>query len=188
MRKPPTPHDECNRDISPIIPVTAACLGFRMKFSNGIECMKTRTVTREEVNAKPFCIWNAYVDFLAMEDYEDLTPEQRRAHLVFWYESEMQNGGHLQYFENRGAEHLEETVYALGLLGAKGQQEVLREAGAAFTRRNRPGINRVEDLISSALEGDFTMFDSRFHACSPTLQECLEAYLARHQSSFVTIV
>ena len=55
------------------------------------------------------------------EPLPDLTPEQRRAHLVFWYESEMQNGGHLQYFENRGAEHLEETVYALGLLGAKGQ-------------------------------------------------------------------
>ena len=96
-----------------------------------------------------------------MEDYEDLTPEQRRAHLVFWYESEVQNGGHLQYFENSGAEHLEETVYALGLLGAEGQQEV---------------------------ESDFTMFDSRFHACSPTLQEYLEAYLARNQSSFVTIV
>jgi hypothetical protein len=27
------------------------------------------------------------------------TPEQRPAHLVFWYESEVENGGHFQYFE-----------------------------------------------------------------------------------------
>ncbi len=53
-----------------------------------------------------------------MEDYDDLSPEQRPAHLVYWYESEVQNGGHLQYFENRGTEHLAAAVKALGSLGA----------------------------------------------------------------------
>jgi hypothetical protein len=71
--------------------------------------MKTRRLTQQQVDAQPFRIWNAYVDLLAMEDYHDLVEQQRPAHLVFWYESEVQNGGHLQYFENR-----QETIDALG--------------------------------------------------------------------------
>jgi len=66
--------------------------------------MKTRMLTKPQVDAEPFRIWNACVDLLATEDYRDLGKEQRPAHLVFWYESEVQNGGHLQYFENRGVE------------------------------------------------------------------------------------
>jgi hypothetical protein len=64
--------------------------------------MKTRTLTNGEVEREPYRVWNAYVDLLAVEDHRDLVPEQRAAYLVFWYESEVQNGGHLQYFENRG--------------------------------------------------------------------------------------
>jgi len=54
---------------------------------------------------------------------------------LFWYESEVQNGGHLQYFENCGTERLAETIAALGSLGAPCHQEVLREAGALWHER-----------------------------------------------------
>jgi hypothetical protein len=43
---------------------------------------------------------------------------QRPAHLVFWYESEVQNGGHFQYFTNRSDHHIEETIQSLNALGA----------------------------------------------------------------------
>ena len=39
--------------------------------------MTTRALTKAEVEAEPFAIWNAYVDLLAMEHYRDLTPQQR---------------------------------------------------------------------------------------------------------------
>ncbi len=149
--------------------------------------MKTRTLTKREVEAEPYRVWNAYVDLLAMEDYRDLAPEQRAAYLVFWYESEVQNGGHLQYFENRGTKHLAATVEALGSLGASCQQQVLREAGDLWQSRERQRIQTVEEYRETALEGEFDAFDSRFHACSPTLQQSLEAYLEGHQSSFVTV-
>ena len=150
--------------------------------------MKTRRLTKQEVDAQPFRVWNAYADLLAMEDYRDLAEEQRPAHLVFWYESEVQNGGHLQYFENRGTELLQETVNALGLLGAGCQQQILREAGEVLVSRTRPPIRTVPEFSAVALKEEFSAFDSRFHACSPSLQECLEAYLVRRQSSFVTII
>jgi len=149
--------------------------------------MKTRVISRSLAEREPYRIWNAYVDLLAIEGYEDLSNEQRPAHLVFWYESEVQNGGHMQYFENRGVRYLDETIAALGLLGAICQQDVLREAGAQFLGRARPRIKSAQQYSEIALQGEFSSFDSRFHACSPSLQQCLETHLERHQSLFVTI-
>lgn len=45
--------------------------------------MKTRTLTRHDLAVDPHRAWDAYIDLLAMEDYGDLTSEQRTAHLVF---------------------------------------------------------------------------------------------------------
>jgi uncharacterized protein DUF4375 len=150
--------------------------------------MKTRTVTKDEVEAYPFCVWNAYVHLLAIEASNDLAPEQRPAHLVFRYESEVQNGGHLQYFENRGTEHLAATIEALASLGGHCQQRVLGEAGVFWFSRERQRIQTVEEYCEIALEGEFDTLDSRFYACSPTLQQCLESYLKSHQSLFVTVI
>jgi hypothetical protein len=150
--------------------------------------MIIRSLTKDEVAAEPFRVWNAFVDVLAMEDYSDLSPEQRPAHLVFWYESEVQNGGHFQYFENRGTEHLAATIEALGLLGATCQQQVLREAGELWLSRSRPRVQTAQEFCDTALEGEFDAFDSRFHACSPSLQHSLETHLERHQSLFVSVI
>jgi hypothetical protein len=149
--------------------------------------MKTRILTSDEVDAEPFRLWNAYVDLLATESYEHLSQEQRPAHLVFWYESEVQNGGHFQYFENRGLNHLAETIEALGLLGAVCQQRVLSDAGDAWSNRSRRPLQTALQFCEAALEGEFKPFDSRFHGCLPTLQQFLEEYLRENQSSFVTI-
>jgi hypothetical protein len=124
---------------------------------------------------------------LAVEDYRDLVPEQRAAYLVFWYESEVQNGGHLQHLENRGTVLLAATIKALGLLGAGCHQQLLREPGDVWLSRERQRIQIVEEYGKTGLEGELDTFDSRFHACSPTLQNCLEAHLKRHQSSFVIV-
>jgi hypothetical protein len=149
--------------------------------------MKIRILSKRDVDEEPFQVWNAFIDLLAMEDYQDLTPEQRAAQLVFWYESEVQNGGHLQFFENRGTQQLDETIEALGLLGATCQQTVLREASEAWLSRSRPGIETVEKFCATALEGEFKEFDSRFHKCAPPLCTKLEEYLNNRRSSFVVI-
>ena len=84
--------------------------------------------------------------------------------------------------------HLQETVDALALLGASCQQQVLRVASEIYVGRTRAAIKTVEEFCAAGLEGEFSAFNSRFHACSPSLQECHEAYLTRHQSLFVAII
>ena len=149
--------------------------------------MILRSLTQQQVEAAPSEIWNAFVDLLAKEELASLSLEQRPAHHVFSYESEVQNGGHFQYFANRGTEHLAATFAALGLLGATCQQQVLRQAGERWLSRSRPYFETAQEFCEAALEGEFSAFDARFHDCSPSLPQCLEAYLAKHQALFVTV-
>ena len=59
-----------------------------------------KVVSSALLQKNPCAIQNAFVDLVGMMDYDTLLPEQRFAHLAFQYDSEVQNGGHLQYFTN----------------------------------------------------------------------------------------
>jgi hypothetical protein len=108
--------------------------------------MRIRRLNKAQVELVPYEVWNAFVNLLWLESYEDLTPEQRPAQLVIKYEGEVQNGGHMQYFENSKGKYLDETVAALGFLGAACQQEVLRDALRLWRSRNREKIKAVEEF------------------------------------------
>ena len=71
--------------------------------------MKIMTLTRGEIEETPGLVWNAFVELVALTKSQDLSEEQRPAHLVFWYDSEVYNGGHLQYFENGARHHFMNT-------------------------------------------------------------------------------
>jgi hypothetical protein len=149
--------------------------------------MKIKTLTKREVEEAPYLIWNAFIELVALTKYQDLAEEQRPAHLVFMYDSEVYNGGHLQYFGNRRMQHLGETIEALRIMGAECQRLVLNDAAKLFLSRQRSPILTVEDFSTTAQEGEFSEFDSRIYACAPSLHELLQKYLALHQSWFVTI-
>lgn len=128
----------------------------------------------------PYLVWNAFIDLLAVEAYSDLSSVQRMAHLAFWYDSEVQNGGHGQYFENRGVNGLAETVGALRDLGLACQARVLSRAVAALSAAV-PGADWADALHDSFIDE----LDHEFHRCTPTVTEALEQHLARHISEYV---
>jgi len=131
-------------------------------------------------------LWNDFIERIS-DPNEPLDEIQRPAQLAFLYESEVQNGGHLQYFENVGAEKVGETVAALKLLGAGRQETILRESGQVFLGMSRERAKTAEEYVAAAREGEFDRFDKSFGACSPTLIECLERYLKAHLGSFFTV-
>ena len=149
--------------------------------------MLPRRLSRKIVDAEPFQIWNAFINLLALEKHEVMDAIQRPPHLVFRYMSEVYNGGHLQYFENLGTVHLNETIDALGLLGANGQKDILNRAGELWLGKERNRIQTAEEFSAIALEGEFMSLDSIFNESKPTLEEFLEDYLRAHESSFVII-
>jgi len=139
-----------------------------------------RTVERARLRLEQHLVWNAFIDLLAMEDYGALSVIQRKAHLAFWYDSEVQNGGHGQYFENRGVSRLSETTAALRDLGLECQAEVLSRASAALST-TEPGADWADTLPDSFIDE----LDAAFHRCTPTVTEALEQHLARHIAEYV---
>lgn len=139
-----------------------------------------RAVERARLRREPHLVWNAFVDLLATEEYDDLSPVQRKAHLVFWYDSEVQNGGHGQYLENRGVTRLAETVAALKDLALPCQALVLSRAAEALSAA-APGA-AWEDALEVGLTGEL---DAAFHRCTPTVTEALEQHLARRADAYV---
>ena len=104
-------------------------------------------------------------------------------HLVFWYESEVQNGGHGQYFENCGFDRLTETVMALIDLGLSSHAKVLSRAASAISAEGRE-VDWVDVLHDDLIEE----LDTAFHNCTPTIIEALELHLKKHREEYVELI
>lgn len=131
-----------------------------------------RVLSRTATQREPHLIWNAFIDLVAVEAYEDLSDLQRKAHLVFWYDTEVQNGGHGQYFENHGTERAGEVIRALEELQLTCLAQVLKEA-----------VSASADAQGNALD----RFDNAYHVCKPNAIEGLEAHLTKYQAEYVEL-
>jgi hypothetical protein len=115
-----------------------------------------------------------------MEDYETLSALQRTAHLAFWYESEVENGGHGQYLENRGVDRLGETIQALEALGLPCHAGLVAQIRQALPQ-NGEAVEWEE-----ALSEDFLAdLDEGFAACAPTITEGLQRHLEAHRAEYI---
>lgn len=149
--------------------------------------MIRREITSEQLTKEPWMLWNTFVDLLAMEEYDDLTPTQQIASSLFWYDSEVQNGGHLQYFMNQGVEHVKETLKALKSNGNNEHYELLRSALNKYDSLDLDEIEDVEDYIEEALEDHFGEIDDDYHNIEPTINSILEEYLENNKNEFILI-
>jgi hypothetical protein len=131
-------------------------------------------------------IWNGFVELLALSNPEELTPEQKQAQLVFWYDSEVMNGGHLQYFLNQGPAKARDAIAALQSLSANEHARLLTEALQVWTSISRENPASVDEYVDLALEGEFDRFDRESWSLRP-LQEVLEECLRANQDLFVDI-
>ncbi len=145
-------------------------------------------LSRAIYEQEPIESWNSFLDVVCGPDYEDLTPTQRVAHLTFWYWAEWQNGGHVQYFENKGTDHLDETLTALTLIKAEPQREILEKASQMQLSEARGPVGSVFEFVSRADEGDYEELDTEFFQCKPHIGELLEAYLAENFAEFIELV
>jgi hypothetical protein len=103
-----------------------------------------------------------------------------KAHLVFWYDSEVQNGGHGQFLENQGSRRLAETVEALNELGLPEQAVILSRLAAAFR-----GADEDVDWADILDDGAIDELDDAFHRCAPTVTKALEQHLERHSDEYL---
>ncbi len=140
----------------------------------GVVCLSSA-----EVRLRPELVWNAFVCLLSECAYEDLRPSQRPAHLAFWYDAEVQNGGHAQYLTNPTGLRAEETVQALRAVGAERHAALLGRCLA--TCRPADGARPADsDTILDEL-------DTEYHSLQPSLVDILGRHLEAHRPDFVTV-
>ena len=147
-----------------------------------------REVDLATARAEPLAVWNAFVDLIATEEFEALSPVQQGAHLLFWYESEVEHGGHRQFFVNGGTVHVHETVAALRECGLGCQADILRQAADVWLSSERTFLETGEEAASEPLDDGFAEHDAAFHECDPDIIQALESHLEQHQDEYVALV
>ncbi|BDI30294.1 hypothetical protein CCAX7_23450 [Capsulimonas corticalis] len=145
----------------------------------------TRRVVFGEAPDRDADDWNSMVDLGFVLPRERQTPLQRVAGDALKYDGEVLNGGHLQYFENRGEAHAEDTIRALEALGARDHQAILTAALAAWRGQSRKPIRSALEYSRKANEGEFDALDSQYYAAQPDLNSYLRAYLAKNRDGFI---
>jgi len=131
--------------------------------------------------------WNAFVDIVAMESPDDLSEIQQHAHFAFWYDSEVENGGHLQYFENHGTLHADATMHALEAVEAIAQRDVLAEALKRWNGTPRRKVRSLGEYAATARQGEFDDLDKAYWRCQPEMTVCLQRYLDSHFADFMEL-
>src|SRR5207249_10029592 len=141
--------------------------------------MLRNSIKRSDYESTPHLAWNAFIDLIS-DIREGMTPLQIDAGIIFLYESEVQNGGHLQYFDNHGSKRARLTAGSLGRLGAFCQQQILVNALELWDSVPRPQIKTAEEYSEIATVSDFHRFDHAYHQCRPSIQEHLKHLLMNH--------
>ena len=147
--------------------------------------LRRARITKAGLEKNPAAEWNGFIELLACTAWEELGTSQRPAALVFWYESEVQNGGHLQYFMNGHVDRGDETVQAPTQLGADAQAIVLGRALQRWRAVARLLAADALEYAAIAGEPEFDDLDREFHACQVTLIDALYRHLASHKERFV---
>lgn len=142
-------------------------------------------VNRKAAIKEPYLVWNAFIDVLAMGERNELSPIQIAPHLSFWYDSEVQNGGHLQYFLNRGIDEAREALGALASIGADAQREILVRAIEYYTQSGIDNWETADEYDALWRQGHFEEHDLAYHDCVPEMTELLQRYLDVHTEDFI---
>ena len=126
------------------------------------------------------------VDLCAMEPLEACTPVQRQAALVFWYQAEVNNGGHFQYFINSAGAHRMEALQALRQLGAQKAAELLSLAILTVAGSEQSSPRSLEEYAEQEADSGLRSLDSEYYeSADAEVQAALLSYLKTHEKEFV---
>ncbi len=110
---------------------------------------------------------------------------QRFANGVFWYQAEVNNGGHDQFYWNSTGIVWREALAGLEMLGLTEFATVLR-ASAQRLGGEPPRDREARQAVLDGLEPRFDDLDERFYALEKArdLADCLTDWMRAHPDAF----
>jgi hypothetical protein len=119
------------------------------------------------------------------EDLSRYSEPQRLLHACHWYISEVNNGGHHQFYSNSTGIVWAEALHGFRVAGLQEVAEILEES---VTRMGgAPSFDREErQRTLEELDPDFEDLDDRFYKVERqvSLEDALTDYMRKHAKSF----
>jgi hypothetical protein len=134
--------------------------------------------------------WNALIDVISGASLDELTAVQRKAHLAWWYSSEVLNGGHDRYFGNNANLDHSEVIAALESSGALCQSKIPGIAEAYFIKAQGDMPKGYDEFLTWEQKYGYGLqmgeFDNQFYQCRPEIETALlEDYLDKNESESI---
>ena len=145
------------------------------------------TITEGELQADSSARLWALVSYLAEHAVDQTRTELRPFWLVYMYDSEVLNGGHLQYFHNQGTDGVMETIEALHRIGAHEHAALLVECWAKIRERPVSRVASLEEYSQLAGERSFAAEDNAYYALRAEVLPLLQEHYASLLRSCVAV-
>ena len=137
------------------------------------------TIPKSELAADPSARLWALAIYLANHP----ETQERSEYLAFWlaysYDAEVLNGGHLQYFHNRGTKDVPQTLEALRTIGANEHAALLEGCWHKVQREPISHVQSLEEYSVLATDRSFIVEDSAYYALRPEILDLLEKHFAQ---------
>lgn len=112
-------------------------------------------------------VWNKFIEQICSKKLKSLTDIQKPAVLCFYYDREMNIGGHVCYFDNYQKVKNEDLKEALRIVSNKKYVEILEEA------------------IEHGKEDNYEKADALYKKISPCLTEYIEEYVIKNKDQIL---
>lgn len=113
--------------------------------------------------------WNGFIEKICNQEIEILSPTQRNAVLCFWYDAEMNSGGHSGYFECYKDINYDELIKAINIVSYKEIAD-----------------NLIEALKDGKTNG-WADEDNKYYEFKPSLSDCLMEYVERNRDEIFNL-
>jgi hypothetical protein len=120
--------------------------------------------------------------------FEHLSPPQQHYLAVFFYNAEVNNGGHSQYFVNSSGDHWKSALEGLKEIGAEERAGILQKATALFGAAG-PSVDndpRHRQLAAFSEEQDKAVdeLDRKYYGCGENIEALLAQYTLKNREHF----
>lgn len=132
--------------------------------------------------------WGAFLDLMTHGPFEAFDDLERGAQAVMWYDAEVLNGGHLQYFVNVRNVPKDLLYDHLRRIGAVSHAAILLEAVERWGSKERIRPESLWEFSEIAMEGEFRDLDDRFYRQVPEIDTMLQDWFRNHQEHFIRVV
>lgn len=108
--------------------------------------------------------WNRFVEDICCRNLDSLSEMQKYAVLCFWYDAEMNSGGHSGYFDSYPDTVPEELVKAI-----------------RYVANDEIAENYIK-AVENGEDDDYAETDMAYYKFSPSLSQYLENYVEKNKN------